>query len=163
MKLYKEMSLRDFEAWSGAEDTMETLSMLEDNEDKGRDIFDTLECILEEQYFDGLEETELNDILWFETDYIAECLGYSDWDELEKIANGEDEDDIFNREFEDGEIVFFENYMDGLGMKWVVEYFDSSDGTYKIHPFGNDKIWKWAEENELEYWNEDKEKEEEEE
>ena len=35
-------------------------------------------------YPDGCSETDVNDIFWFERDWIAEALGYSDYDELLK-------------------------------------------------------------------------------
>ena len=78
MKVIKEVWLNDFEAWSGAEDTMDVLTS---------DQLDTIECMLEDLYPDGIEETDLNDFLWFEKDTIAEWLGFGDWDELEKENN----------------------------------------------------------------------------
>lgn len=68
-----EISLCDFEAWSGGADTMEDLTY-EDCE--------IIESELEMMYPDGMDETELNDFLWFERDWIAELLGYDDYDEL---------------------------------------------------------------------------------
>ena len=68
MKTYNEnTSLRNFQAWSGAIDTQERII----NEGKADD-FDSL---IEELYPDGLTETALNDILWFEEDWIFESLG----------------------------------------------------------------------------------------
>lgn len=68
MKNYNEnATLRNFDAWSGAVDTKETI--LEHG--KG-DEFDSL---IEELYPDGLSETALNDILWFECDWCFELLG----------------------------------------------------------------------------------------
>lgn len=60
-------TLANFQAWSGAEDTKQTI--LENN--KGDD-FDSL---IDELYPDGLSETQLNDLLWFESDWIFESLG----------------------------------------------------------------------------------------
>ena len=90
MIIKKEISLEDFEAWSGAEYTMETLSNLAVETD--RDIFEELESELEMD-FDEWDETDLNDFLWFENDTIAEILGFDDWEQLERIADGEDEED----------------------------------------------------------------------
>ena len=70
-----DMSLRNFNAWSGGQDTKETIL----NAGKG-DEFDSL---IEELYPDGLTDTELNDLLWFESDYIFESLGISESDEEE--------------------------------------------------------------------------------
>lgn len=68
MKVINEtMSLRDFEAWSGAKGTQQTII----NEGKSDD-FDNL---IEELYPDGLTDTQLNNILWFEEDWIFEMLG----------------------------------------------------------------------------------------
>ena len=75
MKIYSEISLKDFEFWSGALDRAKYLSDAD---------FDHLEFILEEMYDDeeGISDTQINDIFWFEEDWIAEQLGYSDFDEL---------------------------------------------------------------------------------
>ena len=81
MKLYKDESISGFEFWSGAKDTVKYLT---------DDEMDTIESILEEQYPDGMSETELNDFFWFEDDLIAEWLGYEDF---ETIMNRNDEDE----------------------------------------------------------------------
>ena len=60
------LTLRDFKAWSGAKDTQETIL----NEGKGEE-FDSL---IEELYPDGIEETHLNDLLWFSDEFIYESL-----------------------------------------------------------------------------------------
>ena len=73
MKIYTEQSLRNFEFWSGAKDTVKYLTLEE---------LDTIEEILEDSFPDGIGETELNDILWFEDDMIAEWLGYNDFEEI---------------------------------------------------------------------------------
>ena len=67
MTTFNETTLCEFEAWSGAKDTKEII--LENN--KGDD-FDSL---IEELYPNGLSVTHLNDILWFERDWIFESLG----------------------------------------------------------------------------------------
>lgn len=91
MKIYSEISLENFEAWSGAVDTMDTLRNLE--AETGDNIFDNLESMIEEVMGDDMSETDLNDFLWFENDTIAEWLGYSDWEELERKADGEEDDE----------------------------------------------------------------------
>ena len=83
MKIYCDISLERFEAWSGGEDTLDVL--------REKDLCDQLENILEDIFPDGCTDTELNDLLWFERDTIAEWLGFSDWDDLE--SDGEDEED----------------------------------------------------------------------
>lgn len=68
MKIINEtMSLRDFEAWSGAKNTKETII------NEGKD--DEFDSLIEELYPDGLTDTQLNDILWFEENWIFEMLG----------------------------------------------------------------------------------------
>lgn len=91
MKIYSEISLENFEAWSGAVDTMDTLRNLE--AETGDNIFDNLESMIEDIMGDDMSDIELNDFLWFENDTIAEWLGYSDWEELERKADGEDVDE----------------------------------------------------------------------
>ena len=59
--------IENFDAWSGAIDTKETII------NKGKaDEFDSL---IEELYPDGLTDTQLNDLLWFEEEWIFEMLG----------------------------------------------------------------------------------------
>lgn len=60
-------------AWSGAVDTLNDLTYSE---------IETVLSNLEDIYPEGMTETELNDFLWFERDFIAEILGYSDYEEL---------------------------------------------------------------------------------
>ena len=67
MKIVKEISVEDFEGWSGANDTIEVI------EKAGKvDEFDNL---IEELYPDGLSETSLNDLLRFDYEWIYETLG----------------------------------------------------------------------------------------
>lgn len=75
MIVTREINLWNFEGWSGGESTLATLSY---------DQIDTLQCILEDAYPEGIDETHLNDILRFETDWIAEMLGFTDWECLER-------------------------------------------------------------------------------
>lgn len=66
-----------FEPWAGAVDTYNTI--MEANK------VDEFESLIDELYPDGIEEGKLNDILWFEDDWILEMLGLSEEDE-EEIA-----------------------------------------------------------------------------
>lgn len=79
MKIYAEKSLRNFDFWSGAVDTVKYLTLEE---------LDIIENILEDSYPEGMNETEINDFFWFEDDTIAEWLGYNDFEE---IMNREDD------------------------------------------------------------------------
>lgn len=94
MKITSEISLRDFEGWSGSVDTLNALT----DEQK-----DDLEAILEELYPDGMDETSLNDLLWFEDDAIAEWLGFEDWEDLERENSGEDDEEEDGEEDEEDE------------------------------------------------------------
>ena len=67
MKIISEMNLKNFKAWSGAKDTLNKLIEL--------DKCDDLEFILDDLYPDGLTDTQLNDILWFDDEWIYETLG----------------------------------------------------------------------------------------
>ena len=75
MKVYREITIADFEAWAGAVVTRERII-----EAGKEDEFDTL---IEELYPDGIDETGLNDILWFDDEWIFEALGITDEDEDE--------------------------------------------------------------------------------
>lgn len=75
MKIWEEKQLRDFEFWSGARDRVECLYLND---------LDIIEDIFEELYPDGMEDAQINDIFWFEEDWIAEMLGYNSWKELEE-------------------------------------------------------------------------------
>ena len=75
LKVYREIDLCDFEFWGGAKDVAEYLT---------DDDFDIIENYLVDPGNEYMTETEINDFVWFEDDYIAELLGYDDFDELMK-------------------------------------------------------------------------------
>ena len=79
MKVYQEISIRDFEACSGVVTTKD-LIIEHDKEDE----FDAL---IEELYPDGIDATQLNDILWFDDEWVLESLG------IEKEEEDEDEEE----------------------------------------------------------------------
>lgn len=84
MKTFNEnTTLSNFNAWSGAVETKERII-----EEGKADNFDQL---IEELYPDGLSETSLNDILWFEEEWIFEMLGISDEEETDETEENEDE------------------------------------------------------------------------
>ena len=71
MKTFNEnVTLVNFNAQSGAVETKERII----NEGKAEQ-FDSL---IEELYPDGLSETALNDLLWFEEDWVFEMLGITE-------------------------------------------------------------------------------------
>ena len=71
MKIYRDESLSNFEFWSGAianakEFTLEELDH----------IGEELEAV---DNGDGYEETQINDLMWFEPEYLASLIGL-EWD-----------------------------------------------------------------------------------
>ena len=87
MKIISETSLANFEYWSGAADTANRSW-----EEKGEAGFHQLEAILEDMYPDGIDETELNDLLWFDAETVYEWLGIGDEDENENEEEEEDKE-----------------------------------------------------------------------
>ena len=95
MTITYELDLNRFEAWSGAKDTLERIQ----REGKCAE----LENILEELYPDGMTETELNDLLWFEPETVYEWLGIRSEEQIKKEieeAEAELEDKINDLEFD---------------------------------------------------------------
>ena len=82
MKIYRECSLTDFEPWSGGADRYKVLTY---------EQLEQLEPIFEELFPDGADEAQINDIFWFDDDWIAEMLGFKDWEALERFNNGDEE------------------------------------------------------------------------
>ncbi len=68
MIIISDKELRNFDFWSGAAENVKELSY---------DQLDELEYILDDMYPDGINETQLNDLMWFEFDQIKEWLGIS--------------------------------------------------------------------------------------
>ena len=67
MKIMTETTLKGFNAWSGAIETKKIIL------DAG--LEEEFEMLNDECYPNGLTDTELNDLLWFESDWILENLG----------------------------------------------------------------------------------------
>lgn len=83
MKISYELDLSTFKAWSGAISTLDRIQR------EGK--CEELESLLEEVYPEGMTETELNDLLWFDDEWIFQSLGMrteseiqSEIDEAEK-------------------------------------------------------------------------------
>lgn len=72
MKIYGEKSLRNFEFWGGAKESANELTESQFNE---------VENILKDMYPEGMDETQINDLFWFEFDTIKEWLGITDEEE----------------------------------------------------------------------------------
>ena len=67
LTITKTMDIYDYEPWSGAVYTYERIAR------EGK--LDELDGALEEVYPEGIDETELNDLLWFEPETVYEWLG----------------------------------------------------------------------------------------
>lgn len=98
MKLVTEVSLSDFEAWSGGFDTLAALKVM-----LTEDALDSLESWIVNEVFESeeLTDTQLNDFLWFESDTIANHFGYDSWEDFEKNYGKEDADD--EEDYDDSE------------------------------------------------------------
>ena len=84
MTITYELDLNSFEAWSGAKETLERIQ----REGKCAE----LENVLEELYPDGMTETELNDLLWFDSESVYEWLGIRSESQIKKeIEEAEEE------------------------------------------------------------------------
>jgi hypothetical protein len=73
MTIKTETALRDFQFWSGAADRVKYLT--------GEEL-DTIEEMLNDCNPEGMSETEVNDLFWFDEDTVAEWLGYNSFDEI---------------------------------------------------------------------------------
>ena len=84
MTIIYELDLNRFEAWSGAKETLERIRR------EGK--CEELENVLEELYPDGMTETELNDLLWFDSESVYEWLGIRSEEQIEReIKEAEEE------------------------------------------------------------------------
>lgn len=71
MKIYRDENLSNFEFWSGAIPNAEEFTL----EELDR-IGEELEAA---SNGDGYEETQINDLMWFEPKYLASLIGL-EWD-----------------------------------------------------------------------------------
>ena len=97
MKIYKEVNGFDefdgYQPWSGAVDTVDTLR----EHDKLEEAWQYIEMVFECD--DSVNETELNDFIWFEASSIYEAVGLTedgeepdDDEELDEDDEDEDEE-----------------------------------------------------------------------
>lgn len=91
LKIYVDTTA-NYKPWCGAVSTYETIV----EEDK----LDDLDFLLEELYPEGISESHLNDILWFESDWVFAQLGIGNMVECGYCGEIYDED---LEEDEDGE------------------------------------------------------------
>lgn len=72
MKIYRDESLSNFEFWSGAISNAEEFTLEE--LDRIGDELETLDC-----EDNGYDETRINNMMWFEPEYLASLIGL-EWD-----------------------------------------------------------------------------------
>lgn len=83
MRIYADKSLSEFQPWSGAVRTYDRIS--------NAGLLDCLEQILEEEYPDGIDEMELNDLFWFDSEYVLRSCGLRTEDEIrEELSDARD-------------------------------------------------------------------------
>ena len=73
MRITVEWKLTSFEPWYGAVDTFDKL--------KEMDLLDDLEKVLGSLYPDGIDEFELNNLFWHESEWLFDNLGVSEEEE----------------------------------------------------------------------------------
>lgn len=84
MVITYDLDLNSFNAWSGAVDTLNRIQR------EGK--CEELENILEDLYPDGMTETQLNDLLWFDSESVYEWLEIRSEEQIRKeIKEAEDE------------------------------------------------------------------------
>lgn len=79
-----EKPLSQFEFWSGAKERTDHLTV---------EQLDRLDGLLPEILGENPTDTAINDLFWFEEDFIAQLLGFKNWEALERYNDGEDDED----------------------------------------------------------------------
>ena len=76
MKIITETTFKDFNAWYGAKKTKKIIldAGLEEN----------FEMLIDEYYPNGISDTKLNLMLWYNADWILEKLGIEEEEEEKK-------------------------------------------------------------------------------
>lgn len=69
MIIKSDINLKDFEFWRGARHNANLLT----NEELRK-----VEHIIDDLFSEGIDETQLNDIFWFDFDMICDWLGYTE-------------------------------------------------------------------------------------
>lgn len=75
MKIIQETDLFNFEFWSGAKDLADKLSYQELME---------ITDVLEDLYPNGLTDTQINDLFWFDGDFICDIINKNIEDILDR-------------------------------------------------------------------------------
>ena len=71
IKITKEMTLCQFEAWAGAKDRLEKIIE--------KDLVNEVEEMIAEIWPNGASETEINDFLWFDIDGYYNLFDCDEW------------------------------------------------------------------------------------
>lgn len=110
----------EYEPWSGAIETWEKIEKADKVED--------LDFLLEDIYPEGLTKTELNDLLWFEADWVLEQLGLDE--EVDDTV--EDEEEVkevdYDRRAVEQEYELEDGELDGMTIREAETYLDLEDG-----------------------------------
>lgn len=64
MKVISEINLRNFNFWAGAK-----------NHSFNYDELEEIEYQLEDIYPDGMEDVQINDLFWFDEEFLCELIG----------------------------------------------------------------------------------------
>lgn len=88
MKIISETYLRDFGYWGGARTTADHIE-----EECGTKGWILLDAILTDMYPDGIDATELNDLLWFDAETVYEWLGIDSEEDREDDDKEDESDD----------------------------------------------------------------------
>lgn len=128
MTITYELDLNSFKAWSGAIDTLDRI--------KREGKCEELESILEDTYPNGMTETELNDLLWFDPDEIYSWLGLRTESEIyEQINEAEEELSDLNDEIADLRAEYNDECIDIVDREreelWDENYKESYDDLQK--------------------------------
>ena len=84
MKIVSDISHENFDAWSGAKDVLNRII--------SNNLCSTLEAILEDLYPDGMTDTQLNDLLRFDSEAVYEWVGLRSEEQIRaEISDKEDE------------------------------------------------------------------------
>ena len=82
MLIIEERGLLEFKAWSGAVETKERII------EAG--LEEAFENLINECYPEGISSTQLNDLLWFDSEWVCEMLGMTDEEDEEEDEEEED-------------------------------------------------------------------------
>lgn len=90
-----EKPLSQFEFWSGAKERTDHLTI---------EQLDRLDYLMPEVLGENPTDAAINDLFWFEEDYIAQLLGFNSFEALVRHNDGEDDEDDEDDEDEGDDI-----------------------------------------------------------